>query len=200
MTTCGRRLGGRNAVPRVVHEPASARSSATATRRPSSTRPTAPLRSRRRPASIQCHVRRPAVRLRHARGARRSAARPGDRQPRGADLPDRGLRLRGHRARSEPLRAAAVRQHLLAHHEPDRRRVRGANRRARERHRSGGNRFRAGGAAPDAVHVDGGRGRVRLVTEPLRRELPAVRRELPEDRHQRTLRRRSATSTSGRPR
>ncbi len=58
-----------------------------------------------------------------------------DRRPRRADLPDDVLRLRGHPGCRRPLRAAEVRQHLLPHRQPDRRRVRGAHRQPRGRHR-----------------------------------------------------------------
>ena len=146
--------------------------------------------ARRATASIGCHERGHAVRLRHAGGARRPATRPGDGEPCGADLPDGGVRLRGHRPRGESVRVAALRERLFADHESDDGRVRGTNRRPGERHRSGGHVFRAGSAAPGAVHADGGGRRVRLLPEPLRRQLSAVRRELPQGRDQRPLRRR----------
>ena len=53
-----------------------------------------------------------------------------------------GLRLRGHRVRRGVLQPAGVRQHLLAHHEPDRRRLRGAHRQPRRRRGRGGLRQR----------------------------------------------------------
>ena len=87
--------------------------------------------------------RRAGVGLRHAPGARRPAPRPVHRRPRGADLPDGELRLRGRRVRGRVLQPAGVRQHLLADHEPDHRGVRGA-RRDRSRVGSARSRSRAG--------------------------------------------------------
>ena len=70
---------------------------------------------------------RPPVRLPHPGPARRGGAGPHDGRPRGADLPDHELRLRGHRRRREPVRAAEVRHHLLPHRQPDGGRARGAD-------------------------------------------------------------------------
>ena len=64
--------------------------------------------------------------LRDAAGPRRAAARARDQRPGRADLPDHVLHLRRRRPRGAPLRAAGVRQHLHADHEPDHRRLREA--------------------------------------------------------------------------
>ena len=61
---------------------------------------------------------------------RRPAARPVHRRARDADLPDHELRVRGRRVGGRLLQPAGVRQHLLADHEPDRGRFRGARRAA----------------------------------------------------------------------
>ena len=63
------------------------------------------------------------------------------------DLPDDELRVRGRRRRRRPVRPAEVRQHLLAHRQPDRRRLRGARRQPRRRHRRRRHRERPGGRA-----------------------------------------------------
>ena len=47
--------------------------------------------------------------------ARRRRARPDNGRPGGAHLPDDELRVRGHRRRRRPVRAAEVRQHLQPH-------------------------------------------------------------------------------------
>ena len=60
-----------------------------------------------------------------------------------ADLPDQRLRLRRHRGRRRPLRPAEVRQHLQPARQPDRRRVRGADRLPRGRARRRRDRIRA---------------------------------------------------------
>ena len=54
------------------------------------------------------------------------------RRPRGADLPDRVVRLRGHAARRRPVRPEPLRQHVHAHRQPDHGgRSRSASRRSR---------------------------------------------------------------------
>ena len=79
--------------------------------------------------------RRPRLRLRDPAAARRPAARPQHRRPRGADLPDDQLRVRGPGVGGGVLQPAGVRQHLLAHHEPDDRGVRGTGGQPRGRRR-----------------------------------------------------------------
>ncbi len=82
----------------------------------------------------------------HPRPSCRADARSDDRLPGGADLPDDQLRLPRRRARGEPLRAEGVRQHLHPADEPDDRRLREADGRARGRH--GGRRGRVGAWRP----------------------------------------------------
>ena len=77
------------------------------------------------------------VRVQHARRARRPAARSVHRRERDADLPDRGIRVRGHGVGVGVLQPAGVRQRLQPDHESDRGRVRGAAREPRGRRRRG---------------------------------------------------------------
>ena len=95
----------------------------------------------------------PHLRLRHPGGARRPAAGSDHRRAGHADLPDHVLRLRGHRPRRRAVRAAALRQHLHPDHEPDHRRVRGADRLARRRRRRAGGRLRPGRPVHRAGHA-----------------------------------------------
>ena len=85
-------------------------------------------------------------------GPRRTAARPVHRRARRADLPDHQLRLRRHRIGRGLLQPAGVRQHLLAHHEPDGGHVRGAGRQPGGRRRRRRLRQRSGRAGGGAVH------------------------------------------------
>src|SRR6267143_2570638 len=94
-------------------------------------------------------------RIRHPRAARRPVARPGDRQPRGADLPDHVVRLPRHRARRVALQHGARRPRLFAHLESDRSRSGGARRRARRWRRRDCDGLRPGGAAPGDRDADG---------------------------------------------
>ena len=79
------------------------------------------------------HDRERAARRGHPRPSCRADARPDDRLPRGADLPDDQLRLPRHRARGESLRPEGTREHLHAADEPHDRRLREADGRARGR-------------------------------------------------------------------
>ena len=75
---------------------------------------------------------------------RRLRARPDHQGGRGADLPDRRLRVRRRPARRRPVQPRGARQHLHPHHEPDPGRARAARRRARGRRRGAGDQLRAG--------------------------------------------------------
>ena len=77
---------------------------------------------------------------------------------------------------AEPLRPPALRQHLHPDHEPDHRRLRGADRRARRRRRRAGGRQRPGGPVHRAGHPARGR-------RPDRRRQHALRRHLHPVRH-----------------
>ena len=79
------------------------------------------------------HGRVATVRIRDPSGSCRPAPRPEYGRARGPDLPDHQLRLRGSRIGGGVLQPAGVRQHLLAHHEPDGGGVRGADRQPRGR-------------------------------------------------------------------
>ena len=74
-------------------------------------------------------------------------ARRGDRRPGDADLPDDVLRVRRRRPCGLAVRPAGVRQHLLAHRQPDLRRAGGAGRGARGRHGGARGRVRPRGAS-----------------------------------------------------
>ena len=133
-------------------------------------------------------------RLRHARAARRPAARPGHRQPRGAHLRHRLVRLRRLRPRRRALQHGALRPRVLADLEPHRRRLRGTDGGARERRRRDRDGERAGRAAPCDRHADGRRRAHR--GQPL-----AVRRlAQPARLHARTLRHRHDLHRPARPR
>ena len=97
------------------------------------------------------------VRIRDPSGARRAAARPQHRRARRADLPDDQLRVRGPRIGGRVLQPAGVRQHLLADHEPDGGRVRGAHGQPRRRLRRRRLRQRHRGAGGGALHAAGSR-------------------------------------------
>src|SRR5215831_5318636 len=84
----------------------------------------------------------PRVRVRDPAVARRATARPEYGCTGGADLPDDQLRLRGPGIGGGVLQPAGVREHVLAHHEPDRRGVRGAGGEPRGRLWRGGVRQR----------------------------------------------------------
>jgi hypothetical protein len=75
--------------------------------------------------------------LQHSTRPRSTAAtrRPDHQSARRSDLSDDVVHVRRHRSRRTPVRAARVRQHLHAHHEPDERRARAAHRAARRRRR-----------------------------------------------------------------
>ena len=121
------------------------------------------------------------LRLRHPTGARRAAARPEHRRARRADLPDHQLRVRGSGVGRRLLQPAGVRQHLLADHEPDRRRVRGAHGQPRRRLRRRRLRQRHRGAGGGAVHAAAaGRSR-RLVVGALRRHRQPVQAPAAQD-------------------
>ncbi len=77
---------------------------------------------------LASHAGRSRLRLRHPRHPRRSAPGPVHGRARRADLSDHQLRLRGPGLGRRLLQPAGVRQHLLPHHEPDRRHLRGARR------------------------------------------------------------------------
>ena len=102
-------------------------------------------------------------------GARRAAARSQYRRPRGADLPDDQLRLRGPRIRRRVLQPPGVRQHLLADHESDGRRLRGAHGQPRRRLRRRRLRQRHRRASGSALHPPDARRSRRLVLGALRR-------------------------------
>ena len=89
------------------------------------------------------------IRLRDAPGARRSTARSQHRRARRADLPDHELRVRRPRIGGGLFQPAGVRQHLLAHHEPDGGRLRGAH--GQPRGRRGAVAFASGLAAQAAA-------------------------------------------------
>ena len=110
------------------------------------------------------------VRVRDAPAPRRAAAGPEHRRPRGADLPDDQLRVRGPRVGGGLLQPAGVREHLLADHEPDRRRLRGAGGEPRGRGRSGGVRQRDRRAGGGAVHAARARRPRRLLLGAVRRD------------------------------
>ena len=110
-------------------------------------------------------------------------ARSDHRRPGRADLPDDVVRLRGHPRRRRPVRAAEVRHDLQPHLQPDRQRLRGADGRARGRHRRGGHRIRPGGRVPDRRLPVRRRRPPRGLLQPLRRHDHAVRRHPPPAGH-----------------
>ena len=116
-------------------------------------RPTMTPRKRLRDRQARPRRGRPRVRVRDPAAARRATARPEHGRPRGADLPDDQLRVRGPGVGGGVLQPAGVRQHVLAHHEPDRRGVRGAGGEPRGRRRRGGVRQRDRRAGRRAVHA-----------------------------------------------
>ena len=93
--------------------------------------------------------------VRHARPARRPAARSGDRGARRADLSDHVLRLRRHRPCRGPVQPGARRAHLQPHLEPDRGGARGARRGARAWGRRGRRGLGPGRAPPGGRDPDG---------------------------------------------
>ena len=115
------------------------------------------------------HGLRTQLRLRNPAGSRGPAARPEYRGARGADLPDHELRVRGSRVGGRVLQPAGVREHLLADHESDRGRVRGAHREPRGRMRRGRVRERHRGAERRALHAALARRSCRVVVGPVRR-------------------------------
>ena len=118
----------------------------------------------------ESHGRVPPLRIRHPAGARRAAPGSEYRRARGADLPDDELRVRGSGVGGGVLQPAGVREHLLAHHEPDGGRVRGAHGQPRRRMRRGRVRQRDRGAGGGALHAAvAGRPR-RLLVGALRRD------------------------------
>ena len=122
-----------------------------------------------------------AVRIRDASGARRAAPRSEHRRARRADLPDDELRVRGSGIGGRVLQPAGVRQHLLAHHEPDGGRVRGAHGQPRRRVRRGRVRQRHRGAGGGALHAAAARRPRRLVVGALRRDGQPVQAPAAQD-------------------
>ena len=121
--------------------------------------------------------------LRDPAGPRRAGARARDERPGRPDLPDHVLHVRRRRPRGAPLRAPAVREHLHPDHEPDHRRLREADRRARGRRRRARHRERPGRPVPGALHDPPERRQRRLHELPLRRDLQPVQGLLPAARH-----------------
>ena len=87
------------------------------------------------------------------------------------------------------VRSAAVRQHLLPHHEPHHRCLRAARCRAGGRHRGPGHVERTSGAIPRDHQPAGTGRRTGGGQHALRRHLHAVRCELPPAGHRRQIRR-----------
>ena len=83
------------------------------------------------PSPKEPHNDRQRLVLRNQADSRRIQPRPRHGRDRPAHLPDLLLRLRGHRAGGEPLRAAGARPHLHAPDQPDDRRRRRPHRRPR---------------------------------------------------------------------
>ena len=121
------------------------------------------------------------VRIRHAAGARRPAPRPQYRRARRADLPDHELRVRGSGIGRRLFQPAGVRQHLLAHHEPHRGRVRGAHGQPRRRQRRRGLRQRHRGAGGGALHAAAAGGPRGVVVGALRRHGQPVQAPAAQD-------------------
>ena len=123
----------------------------------------------------------PPLRIRNASGARRPAPGPEHRRARRADLPDDELRVRGPGIGGRVLQPAGVREHLLAHHEPDRGRVRGAHGQPRRRLRRGRVRQRHRGAGGGALHAARARRPRRVVVGALRRHGQPVQAPAAQD-------------------
>ena len=106
-----------------------------------------------------------------------SAARPGDRLARHADLPNRGVRLRLDRAGGGALCAAQLRPHLQPHQQPHGRGIRGTH--GEPRRRPGSDRIleRPGRAALHGSLACAGRRSSRLHAERLRRNGHAAQRD-----------------------
>src|ERR1035438_2221677 len=95
----------------------------------------------------------PRVWIRDTAVARRATARPEHGRTCGADLPDDQLCVRGPGVSGGVLQPAGVREHVLAHHEPDRRGVRGARGQPGGRLWRGGVRQRDRRAGSRALHA-----------------------------------------------
>ena len=144
------------------------------------------------------------LRLRDAGRPRRRPARPGDRRPQRADPPDDVVRLRRRRPRGRPVQPPDLRLHLLAHHQPDRGRARGAGRRARGRSGRGRGSLRTRGPAARLLHAPrAGRPRrrrapaLRRVADPVPPHVRPARLARPPSSTRRTRRRSRARSASG---
>ena len=142
----------------------------------------------------------PRVRVRDPAAARRAAARSEHRRPRGADLPDHQLRVRGPGVGGGVLQPAGVREHVLAHHEPDRGGVRGARGQPRGRERRRGVRQRDRGAGGRALHAAAAGRPRRLLRGAVRRDGEPVQAPAPEDERGADLGRSGLSPTPGRPR
>ena len=121
------------------------------------------------------------LRIRNPSGARRAAPGPEYRRARGADLSDDELRVRGSRIGGRVLQPAGVREHLLAHHEPDGGRVRGAHGQPRRRLRRRRVRQRDRGAGGGAVHAAVARRPRRVVVGAVRRDGQSVQAPAAQD-------------------
>ncbi len=119
----------------------------------------------------------------------RRAARPDHGCPCDADLQDDVVRVRELGPRPRPVRARAAGQHLLADHEPDERRRRAADRRARGRHRGAARVLGAGGGDVRGAQHRGCRRPHRVVVVDLRRHVQPVQVHAREARHRDHLRR-----------
>jgi hypothetical protein len=144
----------------------------------------------------------PQLRIRNPSGSRRAASRSQHRRPRGADLPDDELRVRGPRIGGGVLQPPGVRQHLLPHHEPHGGRVRGAHGQPRGRMRRGGVRQRHRRTGGGALHPAGARRPRRVVIGALRRHGEPVQAHAAQDVRGADLgrSRRSRRMEGGRPR
>ncbi len=97
--------------------------------------------------------------------------------------------FRRHGARGQPVRAQGLRQHLLAHHEPDQRCAGAEDCRAGRRRGGAGGQLRPGGlGAGDPEPVPAGR-QHRELHRPLRRHLEPVRQHAAVHGHRGALRR-----------
>ena len=133
---------------------------------------------------------RPHARLQHPRDPCRRGAGRRDRRAGDADLPDDIVRLRRRRPCRVAVRPAGVRQHLLAHRQPDLRGAGGARRGARGRHGGSRRRLRPRGPVPDLPRADAAGRRVRRREQALRRLDQPVQPLLQELRLERALGRR----------